>query len=85
MIQTKEATPDVPRQSIMTHPDDQEEPSTNPPIYPVFNASDPDEEPSPASTWRSRVGMAVVIVLVIALIAAIVILHVTGVIGPAAH
>jgi hypothetical protein len=69
----------------MTDPDDEEKPSTDPSTYPVSNASDPDEQPSPASTWRSRVGIAVVIVLVIALIAAIVILHVIGVIGPAAH
>jgi hypothetical protein len=69
----------------MTDPDDQEKLLTGPPTYPVSNVSDPDEQPSPASSWRSRVGMAVVIVLVIALIAAIIILHVTGVIGPAAH
>jgi len=69
----------------MTHPDDQEIPFTDPPTYPVSNGSDPDEQPSSASTWRSRVGGALVIVLVIVLIAAIVILHVTGGIGPASH
>jgi hypothetical protein len=69
----------------MTHRDDQERPLTGPPSYPVSNASDPDEQPLPASTWRSRVGIALVIVLVIALIAAIIILHITGAIGPAAH
>jgi len=85
VIQPKEKLSNVPPQSIMTDPDDQEKPSTDPSTYPVSNASDPDEQLSPASTWRSRLGIAVVVVLIAALLAAIVILHVIGVIGPAAH
>lgn len=85
MIQPKEMRLNDPAQTIMTNPDDQEKPFTDPPTYPVSNAFDPDERPGPVSTWRSRVGISVVIVLVIALIAAIVFLHVTGVIGPASH
>lgn len=51
------------------------------PAHPEADDPPPDPHPGDAMSWGARVFLAVVI----ALFVAIVVLHLTGVVGPAAH
>jgi len=59
-------------------PDGQEASVIDPPAYPASDDADPDGQPTPPLGWGPRIAVAAVVVV----LAVIIILHLTGVVGP---